>query len=239
MSELRVRSSATSNGTPSYRYVDTIYYSSSGSFVKADYPWLRAIRVKCQGGGGGGGGVAATSSTEWGGGAGGASGAYAESFISNIEDLSSTVTVTRGSGGAGGVGNASGTSGGTSSFDSLVSAGGGSFGESVNPANFLRTAVPANGSSSATGDLVVPGRAGYPSIEIGDNVSQFNTHGGRGGDSFLGAGGASQRTTNIGFNGLSGFLYGGGGGGAANNRSQSARTGGPGANGIVIVELYA
>ena len=40
-----------------YVYVDTVYFTSSGTFTKATYPWLRAIRVKCQGAGGGGGGV--------------------------------------------------------------------------------------------------------------------------------------------------------------------------------------
>jgi len=222
-----------------YVYVSTVYFSTSGTFTKADYPWLRAIRVKCQGAGGGGGGVAATASGEWGGGAGGASGVYAESFVTNIAGLASSVTVTVGSGGSGGVGNVVGASGGSSSFGTVVSANGGGPGESVNPANFLRTAVPANGSSTGIGDLIISGRSGYPSIEIGDNLSQFNTYGGRGGDSFLGAGAASQRTSTTGFNGISGFLYGGGGGGAANNRSQAARTGGPGAAGIVIVELYA
>jgi len=37
-----------------YTYHSTVYFTSSGSFTKASYPWLRAIRVKVVGGGGGG-----------------------------------------------------------------------------------------------------------------------------------------------------------------------------------------
>jgi hypothetical protein len=40
-----------------YRYVQSIYYTSNGTFVKATYPWLRAVRVRVQGAGGGGGGA--------------------------------------------------------------------------------------------------------------------------------------------------------------------------------------
>jgi hypothetical protein len=39
-------------------FKETIYYTSNGTFAKADYPWLRAIRVRTIGGGGGGGGRA-------------------------------------------------------------------------------------------------------------------------------------------------------------------------------------
>jgi hypothetical protein len=47
-------------GTASYNLVQTLYYTSSGTFTKASYPWLRAIKVKVQGAGGGGGGCATT-----------------------------------------------------------------------------------------------------------------------------------------------------------------------------------
>jgi hypothetical protein len=41
-----------------YQYRERFTFTSSGTFVKADYPWLRAIRVRCVGGGGAGGGTA-------------------------------------------------------------------------------------------------------------------------------------------------------------------------------------
>jgi hypothetical protein len=50
-----------------YVYVDTVYFTSSGTFTKASYPWLRAIRVRCQGGGGGGGGTNANGTGSHGG----------------------------------------------------------------------------------------------------------------------------------------------------------------------------
>jgi hypothetical protein len=30
-----------------YVFVEQVRFTSSGTFVKADYPWLRAIRVRC------------------------------------------------------------------------------------------------------------------------------------------------------------------------------------------------
>jgi hypothetical protein len=42
--------------TNSYNFVQSVYFNSSGTFTKATYPWLKAIKVKCQGAGGGGSG---------------------------------------------------------------------------------------------------------------------------------------------------------------------------------------
>jgi hypothetical protein len=83
-------------GLPSnaFAFVETVYFTSNGTFTKADYPWLRAIRVKCQGGGGGGGRAVATSSSTVSAGDGGGGGGYAESFITNIASLDASVTVT-------------------------------------------------------------------------------------------------------------------------------------------------
>jgi hypothetical protein len=113
-----------------FQYVGTRYYTSSGTFAKAD-PFgdssfdgakLRAIRVRMVGGGGGGGGAQATSSTQTSPAISGGGGAYAESFITDIASLATSVTVTRGDGGAGGSGSGSGSTGGASSFGALVSA---------------------------------------------------------------------------------------------------------------------
>ena len=38
-----------------YRYLTTLYYTSTGTFSKASYPNIRAVVVKCQGAGGGSG----------------------------------------------------------------------------------------------------------------------------------------------------------------------------------------
>lgn len=220
-----------------YFFQETLYYTSPGvsSFVKATYPWLKAIRVKCLGGGGGGGGAATTGSGETAIGGAGGGGAYAESFITDIAGLDASVTVTVGAGGAGGAAvaaGAAGSNGGTSSFGSLVSASGGlggAVGDDINFSAYYK--VGAGGGTSVTGDFVVQGAPG-------DTTYFFGTFGGvasaNGGNSFLGPG-APRQFDGAGFS----AFRGGGGSGAANPQSTGARAGGAGGNGIVIIELYA
>jgi hypothetical protein len=224
-----------SAATPSFRYVSTVYFTSSGTFTKASYPWLRAIKVRCVGGGGGSGGIAATSSTTGAISAGGGGGAYAESFITDISGLADTITVTRGAGGAAGASGANaGASGGTSSFSSSVTAGGGGGGGGRSAdATIQYLSNPGAGGTVAVGDLVIPGNAGGSRVNVPGIVQ-----GAEGGASYLGGsvpGGAATASSNAGNNGQ---LY-GGGAGAPCGRDSAARAGASGANGIVIVELYA
>jgi hypothetical protein len=81
-----------------YTFVETAYFTSSGSFVKATYPYLRAIKVRLVGGGGGGCGVATNAD---GCGTGGGGGGYAERFYTDIASLDASVTVTVGAAGTG------------------------------------------------------------------------------------------------------------------------------------------
>jgi hypothetical protein len=210
-----------------YQFRETVYFTSSGTFTKADYPWLRAIRVRCVGGGGGGGGAAATAANQLSAASGGASGGYAESFITDIAGLDASVTVTRGAGGGGGAaGNNAGSSGTSSSFGALVStqSGGPGSGSAVFGTSdaavllvLLQSAFP---SGSNVGDLTIAGRnsigpVGAPSVLSGQPAPTSNG------------------------NGAAGSLYGSGGGGGANREgSLPARSGGAGANGIVIVDLF-
>jgi hypothetical protein len=217
-----------------------LYYTSSGTFTKATYPWLRAIRVKCQAGGGGGGGAAATGASTIGAGGGGAGGVYAESFITDIAGLPSSITVTRGAGGAGGpAGNNAGSGGGSSSFGSLVSATGGLGGGPVSfGGSLIWNSGDQAGPTVGTGDLVISGGSSRTSISLSFTALVGST----GGDSFLGTAANPSKTfaSNQGFNGQGSLGYGAGGGGGINAENTStARTGGAGANGIVIVELYA
>lgn len=199
-----------------YAFVDTVYFTSNGTFSKGNYPWLRAIRVKVQGGGGGGGGVDAAGAAGGGGGGG-----YAESFVTDIAGLSSSVTVTVGAGGAGGSGAVSGSGGSDSSFGALtVGNGGGGGGTLGNPGS----------GDSGSGDVVFNGDGGGP----GGNSDAPS---GKGGGSHLG-GGAIGGRNQVSSNGANGEPYGGGGGGGRRTSSGSV-TGGDGAPGIVIVELYA
>lgn len=204
---------------PSYRFVQELRITSNTSFVKADYPWLRAIRVRVQGGGAGGTGTSTATRSVGGGGGGG----YAESFITDISGLAASVSVTVGSGGAGGTATAAtvaGGDGGASSFGSLVVGEGGG------------TAGGASGGDGGggTGDLVIPGSGGGGGSGTNSDVSIS----GHGGGSHLGggAGGFGDATTAIA--GRDGRGYGGGGGGGRNGAA-----GGNGAPGIVILELFA
>lgn len=220
-----------------YQYRQTLYFFSSGAFVKQSFPWLRAICVKVVGGGGGGGGAAETTNVSSAAGAGGQGGSYAESFITDIAALNASVTVTRGGGGAGGAaGNNSGALGCDSSFGSLVVAGGG--GEGGGSVATTASRMTFRGSSSnnpSVGDFVVDGTgsAGL-AIRGGDGILAKP---GEGGASFLSSARSGSPDTPS-DDGLPGNLFGGGGSGAFSRTSSPAQAGGAGANGIVIVELY-
>lgn len=216
---------------------EIVRFTSNGTFTKASYPWLRAIRVRVQGGGGGGGGVAATNANSNAAGGGGYSGVHSESFITDIASLPSSVAVTPGVGGAAGaVGNAGGD-GGASSFGSIVTAPGGRGGLAGTATTAVILQRLTDAITGGVGDLIIPSRLPTPGFTSG----AFATSG-KGADSPLGAGGR-----NTGSNTLSGGTaagqsasgFGAGGGGAASNQSAPGSVGGAGAPGIVIVELFA
>jgi len=215
-------------GTATYSFVQTIYYTSSGTFTKATYPWLRAIRVKCQGAGGSGGVRSNVASND--NGAGGGAGGYAESFITDIAGLDASVTVTRGAGAAGvtrsTVGTTDGSAGGNSSFGTVVIGNGGNGSQS--------NAGFGGAGGDGTGNVVLSGSDGR------NGSSGSISLAGDGGTAHLGAGGqgAAGYAGNS-FSGSPGVLYGGGGGGSTSHSSTSTKSSGAGANGIVIVELYA
>jgi hypothetical protein len=231
-----------SAGTASFSFVETLYFTSSGSFTKATYPWLRAIKVKTVGGGGGGAGCPTTGSGQVAVGGSGGGAATAESFITDIASLAGTVTVLVGDGGSGGVGNSNGNDGGESSFgDGLayeVSALGGNFGNSFAAGSVpRRTGNSGLNQTTGVGDLVLPGSSGVPRVLINDNATIAVRP--NGGSSSIGFGGEAD-VTGTGSNGSSAANYGAGGTGGANTQNQgTARDGGAGSGGIVIIELYA
>jgi hypothetical protein len=235
-----VASGAGGNLSPvnGYLFKQTLYFFSNGTFAKASYPWLRAIRVRVQGAGGGGGGSATTGSSQFAAGGGGGGGAYAEAFITNIAGLDSSVTVTRGAGGTGGAINGTGGSGGASSFGALVSANGGGPGTPGEGAGTAALAFGNSGAGSSTtsgADFAVSGSFGTPGFVRASNRG----YRGHGGQSFLSTP-TNQQLVGSSFPGDTGSLYGGGGGGAVTpTSSTTGNVGGAGGNGIVIVELYA
>jgi hypothetical protein len=221
-----------------YRFVQTLYYTSSGTFTKATYPWLRAIKVICVGAGGGGAGAAATGGANSSLSTSGGGGGYAEKFITDIAGLSASITVTRGAGGAGGAAGANGGStGGSSTFDStMVVAVGGGGGNTVGAISGVYFNIGGDGGAATAGDLLISGGAGS-----GTSMTNGRALFGGGGSSMF-AGEGRQRSANgsgESATGDSGKLYGGGGGPGRSVDGGAAFAGGAGANGIVIMELYA
>jgi hypothetical protein len=222
-------------GSPSFGLVATFYYTSSSTFTKASFPWLRALRIKVQAAGGGGGGAATTGANNIAIASGGSGGAYVERLTSDIAGLPSSVTVTVGAGGTGGgPGAVNGNTGGSSSFGSLVSAsagfgGGGGTSQGING---FPSFVP-EGAIGGTGDLIIPGGPSFSSVQTRADFLFPMPAGG----SFLGASHVNSFNAQ---NGTAARGFGAGGTGGQNTQNQgTARSGGAGSNGIVIVELYA
>lgn len=219
-----------------YRLLQTLYFTSSGTFSKGSYPLAKAVRVRLVGAGGGGSGSAATSTApqiSFGNGGGG--GGYAEALIP-VSSLATSETVTVGAGGTS-TGAAPGTAGGTSSFGSLVSASGGGGGLRKIADQYGSYVGTAAGGAGTLGDLLLTGSPGG----MGDNAGSGIGSSGSGGDSVLGGGGWSKGSGGSGSSqaGAPGGNYGGGGAGALSTSSSAQNNGGAGAPGIVIVELYA
>lgn len=203
-----------------------VTFTSSGTFTKASYPWLRAVRVRLVGGGGGGSGNADGSGTNNIGGAGGGGGGYAEDIIA-ASSLAASETVTVGAGGAGAQG--TGSAGGATSFGTHVVAGSGQ-------GAALETG--GDGGAGTTGGILISGEHGDSTVDIDlTGVSAEGTPGGNGGRSMLGMGGPGAVAKAANSNGGIGLGPGGGGGGGY--RRSTAVSGGDGADGVVIVELYA
>lgn len=219
-----------------YQYRETVYFTSSGTFVKADYPWLKAIRVRCVGGGAAGGNIRTTSTNAnpvgCGGGGGGG---YAESFITDIAGLDASVTVTRGAGGNGDTTSDRGQAGSASSFGALVVAEGGLGGFSsalLSPGTYFGRG--GEGGLGTSGDFQSTGYAG----SVGGPGTQLAC-GGSGGGSLLGGFGVGTSVAqNNGAVGGNAQGPGGGGGGAVRINGSTLYAGGNGSAGFIIVDLF-
>lgn len=205
-----------------------VKFTSSGSFAKADFPGIKAVRVRLVAGGGAGGGPNATGAGQASIGSGGGGGAYGESIIP-VTSLGASETVTRGAGGTA-VAGGSGLNGGTSSFGAHVSADGGIGGLRTAAGSGSDSRLGGDGGSTGTANILIPGSDGGNAAV----VTAVGTFGGFGGSSALGGSRNPAAATGV---GLDGKNYGGGGSGGFNGASQAARAGGAGAPGIVIVDL--
>jgi hypothetical protein len=211
----------------------TYVITSSDTYVKN----LNAlfITVEAVGGGGGGGGCASTT-TQTTLGACGGGGEYGFKRIDNelIDNEGETVTI--GAGGTGGTAGANaGTNGETTSFGTHITANGGG-GGGGGPNSDNTTTLGGLGGTGGTGaDFYIPGTDGSNSNRYSNIAITGSIGAGMAGNSKL-----SKKTkygdTNTA--GINGSLYGGGGTGARNGQSQSAKAGGNGAAGVVIVKEY-
>lgn len=220
---------------------DMVRFTSDGSFVKANYPGLKAIRIRLVGGGGGGGGCPTTSSTEAVGGGGGGGGGYAETFV-KFSDLDASEEIVVGPGGAGGAaGQNNGVVGGQTRFGEvtggeIAKALGGQPGfGGLSSSNLPKYGASGGGGGSATdGDIQIRGNSGEMAVLFETQVSITSL----GGSSQLSPSSGRHSFTFSGAQGALGEVYGGGGGGGQNADDQGeGRAGGNGAGGIVIVEL--
>lgn len=210
---------------------ESLRFDVAASFVKANYPGLRAVHVRVQAGGGGGGGAVATAASQTSVGGGGQGGGHCFKWIL-AGALAASESVTVGAGGAGNSG-ATGGTGGTSSFGTgpLVSATGGAGGLAIGASGNAAGAAGGNATQSFVGDVAIRGQGGGGGFKGGASGGM----GGMGGSSHYGGGGASVASSTT---GTAGEPYGGGGGGALNGASQAAKAGGAGGTGIVLIELY-
>lgn len=210
---------------PTGRLLNVQTFTANGTYTPT--PGTASVVVEAVGGGGAGGGAAITAAAQVSAGSGGGSGSYTRGRF--IAPGSQAVTV--GAGGAG-VSGASGNFGLVSSFGALLTSPGG-FGGNTSPAGGLARAGGGAGGGTGTGGNIV-----LSTGNTGDtlyNIQPFG-FGSNGATSIFGSGGTGGAVANGG--NASGF--GSGGGGAANDASiGTAKTGGNGSNGIVIIYEYS
>lgn len=191
-------------------------FTTSGTWTRPAN--VTQVVVEVVGGGGAGGGTE-TGVVDIG--SGGGAGGYSKEFIIS-PGASQSVTV--GAGGTGG--NGSGANGGSSSFGAFLSANGGTGGASATTSQ-----QGGAGGTASGGDYNITGGAGHFSFKEGSTIH----YSGRGGDSHFGFGGDGRLGSVSPQNGSDATNYGAGGGGALG----TTRTGGDGADGIVIVWEYS
>ena len=225
-----------------FRLLDVLVITSTGTFVKANYPGIREVEVECTGGGGGSGSAAATTGSQKSVGTGGGGASYAYRLLS-ASDLSASEDVTVGAGGSGGTSGGSGNTGGTTQFgtSALVKAIGGQGGSASGA--FTSTGVSggtAGGSgatgSSGTGSYTVDGDDAPIAFWYNSEVDFTELAGARAGGPF----GAITMPQNIfsSFAARAGRGWGSGASGPYNSTSQSARSGAAGSAGLVVVRVY-
>lgn len=220
----------TVGGFPVITRIKVTTFTASGTFTPD--PDMLYGEATAWGNGGGGAGSPATAAGTIGMGSGGNAGAKAVLYFDNVS-LVGAQTVTIGGGGAGGVGNADGTAGAAVTLGSLLSAAGGEGGGSGGAASTGVLASPNASSQSATGTIrgwTFQADSGNRSTTAG--VVALIVQSGRnelGGSVSMGS---NANGPNAPAN------TGAGGGGTTNGFSQSARTGGTGGSGFMVLREW-
>ncbi|MFO7369446.1 MAG: PKD-like domain-containing protein [Bacteroidales bacterium] len=207
----------------------TFEYPSTGTFTAL--PGITSVKVQAWGGGGGGSSITANGRR----GGGGGGGAFAGSIVSVIPG--NTYNVVVGSGGA------ANTDGNSSSFgETIVVAAGGSGGTiNATTAGAGGTIAASTGTTKYAGGNGANGDATFSYSGGGGGAAGTTGNGGNANGRFAGTGtplngGNGGAGRNGSANGFPGSTYGGGGSGAVTNNNTD-RTGGSGADGLVIVTL--
>lgn len=201
------------------------------------------IVIELIGGGAGGGGTAATSGTQAAAGGGGGAGGYLRKLVTGMSGLTGTYTVGAAANG-GSAGNNNGTAGNNTTFQinsiTYTAQGGSAGGGSPASAGTGSLGTGGAGGSPTTGDLNVSGGIGGTGavINSGGIVIAVNA---AGGVSPLYSTQSTPVTFNVGAStaGSDGGLYGGGGAGAYSQGTQTAKAGGNGRPGLIIVWEYS
>ncbi|WVR18346.1 hypothetical protein y223_00066 [Bordetella phage PY223] len=201
-------------------------FPASGTWTKP--AGLKSVVVEVQGAGGSGGGAMSATSGNASIGGGGLGGGYARKRIL-AADLGATEAVTVGAGGAR-VAGGTGLAGGQSSFGAHCSATGGGFGGVAAP-NSTLAVISSNGSPGIGigGDINAAGGFSRRGIRF-EGTATGSFAGDGGGSHFCGSQGGTAGNNH----GADALSYGGGGGGAHSTGS-SAKEGGKGGDGLVIV----
>lgn len=204
-------------------------FTSNGTYTPT--AGMKYCIIECIGGGGAGGGAAATGAGTTSAGGGGGAGEYARGvFAAFTIGTSQSVTVPAA---ATGVSGTTGNTGGTVVVGStLISAVGGSGGTTAAAAANTLITGAAGGTGGTGGSFRSNGSPGYMGFST---LSPGQIKGGAGGNSQYGAGGTDVVASAA---GNAASNYGAGGSGAVNYTSQSARAGGNGSAGIVIITEY-
>lgn len=222
-----------SSGTLAMRLFSVVIqtFTSNGTYTPTSGMLYCVIEIV--GSGGGGGGCAATTAAQFSAASGGAGGEYARGIFS-AATVGASQTVTCPAGGAGGTAGANnGTAGSTTSVGALITALGGGNGLAGTATTGASNAAGSTGGTGGTGGSFRcqggPGSPSFCSITGGILLS------GTGGVSIMGTGALARPTSG---DGVTGGNYGSGGSGAANSVSQSARAGGTGGGGLVVITEY-